>query len=552
MTKNTLTQLEEAVRFHSINKIDIAEKIYEQIIKSDGKNFNALYLLGTIKAQRQNYNEAIKLIDKSLNINKNNYLAYSNLALIYFKVNQLDNAKINYHNSILLNPSYPESYNGLATVYLEQKKYLLSMTNYKKAAKLNKKNSTYQLNIVKLLLILQKYDRAKIILNKILDLDPSNYETHYTQGIIFKRLKEFHLSKNSFLKSIELNPHHEKSYNEIGFLFYLEKDFKNALHYMNKSVSINPAFKEGYLNIGMINLLNENFIEGWENFNKGREVQKVNTKKNLWTGQLNLQSKSIFIYSEQGLGDIIQFSRYLFVLKSYFKKIILKIPKSLIFLFSNINNISNGKIEFVTDFKKIDDCDFHLPLMSLTLFFKQIPEEINYFKIDEQLISKWSNKINKNNYNIGICWRAGKKKDLLYSEFATRRSFSLNEFSKIINLNNVKLINLQKEHNEDQKNIHYEKIKIFKEMDTDQPFLDSAAIIMNCNLIITCDTSIAHLAGTLGKKTYLLLDYNSDWRWGVNKDYSIWYKSIKIFRQDEAGFWDRPFTQVYNNIKSLL
>jgi tetratricopeptide (TPR) repeat protein len=426
------------------------------------------------------------------------------------------------------------------------------MTNYKKAAKLNKKNSTYQLNIVKLLLILQKYDRAKIILNKILDLDPSNYETHYTQGINFKRLKEFELSKNSFLKSIELNPNHEKSYNEIGYLFYLKKDFENALYYMNKSISVNPAFKEGYLNIGMVNLLNENFIEGWKNFDKGKEVQKVNTKKNLWTGQLNLQSKSIFIYSEQGLGDIIQFSRYLFILKNYFKKIILKIPKSLTFLFSNINNISNGRIELVTDFKKIDDCDFHLSLMGLTLFFKQIPEEINYFNIDDELINKWSNKINKNNYNIGICWKAGKKKDLLYAEHADRRSFSLNEFSKIINLNNVKLINLQKEHKEDQKSIHYEKIKIFEEMDMDKPFLDSAAIIMNCNLIITCDTSIAHLAGTLGKKTYLLLDYNNDWRWGVNKDYSIWYKSIKIFRQDKAGFWDQPFTQVYNNIKSLL
>lgn len=552
MTKNSLIQLEEAIKFHSINKIDIAEKIYEKIIKSDGENFNALYLLGTIKAQRQNYNEAIKLIEKSLNINKNNYLAYSNLGLIYFKENQLDKAIINYHNSILLNPNYPESYNGLGSVYLEQKKYLLSITNYKKAAKLDKKNSTYQLNIVKLLLILQKYEKAKIILNRILNLDPYNYETHYTLGIIFKRLKEFELSKNSFLKSIELNPNHEKSYNEIGYLFYLKKDFQNALYYMNKSVNINPNFKEGYLNIGMINLLNENFIEGWENFNKGKEFQKVNTKKDLWTGQLNSQNKNIFIYSEQGLGDIIQFSRYLFILKNYFKKIIFKIPKSLIFLFSKINDVSNGKIELVTSFEKIDDCDFHLPLMSLTLFFKQIPEEINFFNIDEQLIKKWSNKINKNNYNIGICWKAGKKKDLLYSEFANRRSFSLNDFSKIINLNHVKLINLQKEHSEDQKNIYYEKIQIFKEMDIDKPFLDSAAIITNCNLIVTCDTSIAHLAGTLGIKTYLLLDYNSDWRWGIKKDYSIWYKSIKIFRQEKEGFWDRPFSLVLNNIKSFL
>jgi ADP-heptose:LPS heptosyltransferase len=164
----------------------------------------------------------------------------------------------------------------------------------------------------------------------------------------------------------------------------------------------------------------------------------------------------------------------------------------------------------------------------------------------------WSKKFNNKNYNIGICWKAGKKNDLYKSEFAAERSFELDQLSKIMSLNKVELINLQKEHEEDQKNIYYDKITIFKGMDSVQPFLDTAAIIMNCNLIITCDTSIAHLAGTMGKKTFLLLNYNNDWRWGVDKDYCSWYKTVKLFRQTASKSWNEPFNQIYDNIKTLL
>jgi ADP-heptose:LPS heptosyltransferase len=212
----------------------------------------------------------------------------------------------------------------------------------------------------------------------------------------------------------------------------------------------------------------------------------------------------------------------------------------------------DNKIELVTDFEKVDQCDFHLPLFNLGLFFNQIPNETDYLNIDKELVNTWSKKINEKIYNIGICWRAGKKKDLYRSEFAAERSFELDQLAKIISLDGVMLINLQKEHEEDQKNKYYDKIKIFKEMDSAKPFLDTAAIIMNCDLIITCDTSIAHLAGTLRKKTFLLLNYNNDWRWGVDKDYCSWYKNVKIFRQTKSGSWNEPFNQVYDNIKSLL
>jgi tetratricopeptide (TPR) repeat protein len=508
--------------------------------------------LGTIKAQKNKNDEAVFLIKKSLSINPNNFIAYSNLGLIYYNINKLEEAIIEFNKSILVNSEYSESYNGLGSVYLKQKKYLLAFKNYKKSVRINKQFLSGHLNIVKLLVELQKYERAELILDKLLIIDPNNYENYYIKGIINKRLGKFELSKESYLKSIELNPNHHLSYNEIGYLFYLNKDFKNAYFYMDKSIAINKYFKEGFLNRGILNLLTEKFVEGWKDYCIGKETAYPRTGKPLWDGQLNLKNKSIFIYSEQGLGDVIQFTRYLFILKNHFNKIIYKIPSSLKYLFSNINNFMDHKIELVTDFEKVDECDFHLPLFNLGLFFNEIPIEINYLNINRELVSMWSKKFNNKNYNIGICWKAGKKNDLYKSEFAAERSFELDQLSKIMSLNKVELINLQKEHEEDQKNIYYNKITIFKEMDSVQPFMDTAAIIMNCNLIITCDTSIAHLAGTMGKKTFLLLNYNNDWRWGVDKDYCSWYKNVKIFRQTKSKSWDEPFNQVYDNIKSLL
>lgn len=552
MSDYNLSELDKAIKFQSNNQLDIAEKIYEQILTRDGKDFNALYLLGTIKAQKNKNDEAVFLIKKSLSINPNNFIAYSNLGLIYYNINKLKEAIIEFNKSILVNSKYSESYNGLGSVYLKQKKYLLALKNYKKSVRINKHFLSGYLNIVKLLVELQKYERAELILDKLLIIDPNNYENYYIKGIINKRLGKFELSKESYLKSIELNPNHHLSHNEIGYLFYLNKDFKNAYFYINKSITINQSFKEGFLNRGMVNLLTGKFIEGWKDYCIGKETEYPKTIKPLWDGQLNLKNKSIFIYSEQGLGDVIQFTRYLFILKNHFNKIIYKIPSSLKYLFSNINNFMDHKIELVTDFKKVDQCDFHLPLFNLGLFFNEIPIEIDYLSINRELVSMWSKKFNNKNYNIGICWKAGKKNDLLKSEFATERSFELDRLSKIMSLNKVMLINLQKEHQEDQKNIYYDKITIFKEMDSAQPFLDTAAIIMNCNLIITCDTSIAHLAGTMGKKTFLLLNYNNDWRWGVDKDYCSWYKNVKIFRQTTSKSWDEPFNQVYDNIKSLL
>jgi tetratricopeptide (TPR) repeat protein len=339
--------LEIAINFHKNNELKKAEKIYIQILKKDNKNFNVLYLLGTLKIQLQEYEAGINFIKKSLQINDNNFIAYSNLGLCYYNLNKLDEATLFLNKSISQNNNYCESYNNLGSVYLKEKKYLKAFQNYKKTILINNKFYDGYLNIVKLLIELQKYKCAEKFLKILLNVNSNYYEYYYLRGLIYKRLGHFQTSMENYLLAIEKNPNHHLSFNEIGFLFWLKKDYKNAIIYFDKSLSINKDFKGALINKGMTKLLLDEFNEGWNDYYNGRNEFIIKTTTPIWNGEMNLKDKSIFIYAEQGLGDIIQFTRYIFLLDGNFKKIYFKIPKALKYIFSKINK----KIELVTDFE---------------------------------------------------------------------------------------------------------------------------------------------------------------------------------------------------------
>ena len=285
--------LETAVNLHKNNQLKEAEKVYLQILERDPKNFNALYLLGTLKSQLCEYEEGINFIKKSLLINDNNFIAYSNLGLCYYNLNLLDEAILFLNKSISQNNNYHESFNNLGSVYLRRKKYLKALQNYKKAILINNNFYDGYLNIVKLLIEIQKYKYAEKFLNNLLDINPDNYEYYYLKGLIYKRLNHFQTSMKNYLLALQKNPRHFLSYNEIGYLFWLKKDYKNATINFNKSLSINKDFKGALINRGMTNLLLDKFNEGWNDYYYGRSEFTIKTKTPMWGGEIDTKDKSI-------------------------------------------------------------------------------------------------------------------------------------------------------------------------------------------------------------------------------------------------------------------
>ena len=195
----------------------------------------------------------------------------------------------------------------------------------------------------------------------------------------------------------------------------------------------------------------------------------------------------------------------------------------------------------------------HCPLLSLPFKFsttlKNIPFSDKYLFVNTDRTIKWKKNFDNQFFNIGINWQATPNPYL-----DRGRSFKLKYFNDFASIDKIKLYSLQKINGLSQinENNNILKLNIFDNFDEEAPFVDTAAIIENLDLVITCDTSIAHLSGAIGKKTFLLLQKNSEWRWLQDINFSPWYNSLKIYRQKNQDDWSSVFNEVKKDIKRLI
>jgi ADP-heptose:LPS heptosyltransferase len=192
------------------------------------------------------------------------------------------------------------------------------------------------------------------------------------------------------------------------------------------------------------------------------------------------------------------------------------------------------------------DFDFYIHLMSLPRVFNtkedSIPHNIPYLKSNRELVKKFKNQMNAENFKVGIVWAGNPNQ-----ENDKNRSTTFKRFKILSEIPNVVLFSLQKEEASNQLNDN-KIINMEKDM---KDFNDTAAIIENLDLIISIDTSIAHLAGAMGKPVWVLLSYTPDWRWLLNKKDNSWYPTMKLFRQKKAGDWDSLFKEVADELRNL-
>ena len=262
-----------------------------------------------------------------------------------------------------------------------------------------------------------------------------------------------------------------------------------------------------------------------------------------------LKKKKILIISEQGFGDTIQFSRYLEILNMS-NEVFFLINKKLNFLFKNKN------YKIINDLNSIKKHDYYQNLLSLPKIYfdknRNFINNINFIKSSEEIDSKWEIKLKDySKFKIGIFWQGNRN----YNG-DNQRSIPLKEFEKIINNRNVSVISLQKGYGSEQirLNGYEEKIKDFSNIidNDDDAYKDTISILKNLDLLITSDSSLVHLAGTMNINTWLLLCYNPDWRWYIDISKSTFYETIKIFQQNRPGNWKDVFEKVNQELQIFL
>lgn len=451
---------------------------------------------------------------------------------------------------IKLDSTRPEYFSGLATAQKKLKKFDDAETNYLNALKI--KSSFWEASYNLGLLFQEKgnVEQAIKFYNAAIESNPALYLAYYNLGNAYREKEMFSDAILYYSKAIDAKKDFSDAYYNIGVVYELLFDLKNALQNYNTALNYEPNHIYAHWNKSLLLLLNGDYKNGFEEF-EWRLLRNESVKRNFIKPRLTdlkITGKKIYVYCEQGLGDTIQFVRFLSGLKTMGCYLIFEVDPLLVNLFSGLKFIDKLVPRLSLDEPKVD-YDYQLSLLSLPKLFEttieKIPSDTPYLQTDINKLEHWNNELAAEYLKVGIVWAGNPNhsRDKM-------RSVSLNSFGKIAGVNSLRLFSLQM--GEAAKEITEVNFNISDLGSLGMnDFSDTAAVISNLDLVITVDTSVVHLAGALGKQTWLLLPYFPDWRWMLERTDSPWYPSLKLFRQPKPGDWDTVFQNVMDELKLI-
>jgi tetratricopeptide (TPR) repeat protein len=399
---------------------------------------------------------------------------------------------------------------------------------------------------------MDRLDEALGDFDASLILNPRNVEGLCNRANALQELNRFEDAIACYDAAIAINPLYAEAYSNRGEAFKALNLLDQAVANYDQAISLRADYAEPLWNKGLVTLLRGDFETGWAYYEWRKKTREPYGDrafaKPIWDGEASLAGKTILVHWEQGLGDTIQFCRYIECFNQRGARVLFAPQKKLGALMMGLNapfelvDVNDLGLQF----------DFHIPLLSSPHAFKTdhgtIPGQQPYLKVEPDLIEFWWNKIGSAGLKIGICWQGST------GRIDAGRSFAVTQFYALSGIPGVRLISLHRGEGESQ------LIDLPAEMNVESlgqdydagphAFIDAAAAIACCDLVITSDTAIAHLAGALGVPTWVALKFFPDWRWLLNRTDSPWYPSMRLFRQPAPGDWNSVFLEMEQALRS--
>lgn len=538
-----------------------AKFFFEQVVLHDPFSINGLNNLGNVLFELNLFDQAKKIFIKAISLDQNMPFSHNNLSKVLIEQNLLDEAEISINKALLLKPDYFEAYNNLGLVYFEKNKFKESIDQCLKSIQINPEFAYSHCNLGDCYRELRMFDLAIKSHKKSIELDKLFVGGYNSLGLDYLAQFQYDKAIEQFTKAININKDYYRAYSNLANVYYELQDLETSKFFYEKSVTLKKDFYEGYYNAASLYLLQNEFKKGWELYNfrwniKKSPVQCYDINKNHWDG--NFLNGILLVWSEQGVGDNIFYGSMVSKLKNFAKEIIFETDQRLINLFKRFflnNNIENIKVKNFNE-NQPTSFDKHIPLGTLGKFFinnlkdfESLPKE--YLVADKQRKLYFNQKLLNFNkeLKIGLSWKTGNIKE-------QHRNINLKDLYPILSDKRFCFFNLQfGETTKETQDFFLETsvdIKNLENLDNFNNLEDLAALIDNLDLVITIQNSTAHLCGALGKKTFLLLPKNHRWHWGLNQKISLWYPSIKIFRQQTFNNWNNVVEDVRNEVLKLL
>jgi tetratricopeptide (TPR) repeat protein len=508
--------------------------------------------------------------------------ACNNRGFVLEGLGRLKDALASYEEAISLSPNFALAYNSRGRVLRSLERFGESLASLDTAIALDPNLARAHCNRGLALNDLKRHQEALASLDAAIALDPNLWQAHNGRGTVFRELKRFEDALASADAAIALDPSLAPPHNLKGSVLRDLERYRDALASLDTAIALDPALAIAHLNRGIVLTLASRhedalasydaatalepdlamahwnkglyllsigqFLRGWRLYEwrhklAGRARQARRFDRPLWLGDQSLRQRTILLHCEQGYGDTLQFCRYAQIVKSLGARVILEVPAPLLALLGGLAGVDHA----VAEGAELPDFDYHCPLMSLPLAFKTelttIPRVIPYIFADPQKSTHWRARLGEGRRpRVGLVWNGGFRPDQPEVWAVNeKRNISFQQIAGL-NLPDVDFFSLQKgEPSESelqkQKPLYWAEHNFYNLTAELNDFSDTAALVDNLDLVISVDTSTAHLAGAMGKPVWILNRFDSCWRWLHGRSDSPWYPSARLYQQPRAGDW---------------
>jgi tetratricopeptide (TPR) repeat protein len=540
-----------ALRDHQQGRLPQAIHSYRSALALQPMQPEALHYLGVALAQHGQYQEALTSLSHALRLQPDNAALHNHYGNCLTGLRRYEDALRSYDRAIALNDAMADAHYNRAVALIELGQPQAALEACDKAIALEPAHARAHNNRGNLLADLGKLPEALACYEQAVQRQPSLPDAWVNQANLLRRLIRYEEALARADRAIACANDHAAAHSARGAALACMGRDAEALSSYRRALELQPDLAEALWNQAIVLLSQGEYRQGWVHYEARWRVKSLALRRPCgeqrpWLGGEPLRNKTILLYAEQGYGDTLQFCRYASLVAAQGARVLLGVPSALQRLMRSLDGVDE-----VIAQGALPAFDYQCPLLSLPLAFSTelstIPAPKAYLRADVAPRMKWASRLGpRSEPRVGFVWSG----QATHTNDANR-SVPLAQFLPLARCG-AHCVSLQKEVREADEAILAQSPFIQRCGEEVTDFADTAALISELDLVITVDTSVAHLAGALGKPVWILLPYVADWRWLQDRDDSPWYPSARLFRQRAPGKWQDVIEKVGVELQAFL
>jgi tetratricopeptide (TPR) repeat protein len=561
--------LKQAIALQMKGDLSAAEAIYKKFLDQNPQDLDALNNLGVLKRSQKKFDEATVLLEKVIQINPNASTTWDNLGQIHQTMGQIKKSIHHYEEAIRLSPNFIEAHIHLGLAWNEMKEPIKGEETFKKVLEMNEQYWPAWVNLGNTYRMQGFYEKAIECFKKASAIEPHHPDVWLNKGLAFQDLNQYGQAIECYQKSLSLNPDHPNALGALALAQFQTGNVEKAEKYLDEAVKINPHDYKAHFHKGLVLIAQKKFREGWAEYEwrlKGGEYKYLSLfSQPVWDGA-SLQNKNILVHGEQGIGDQLTYASCLNEVILQAKQTTIACHPKLVALFSN--SFPNASVislpsEWIADGKTHPLCldqsfHFQIPMASLMKIFRNdvssFPKHKGYLKAHGAELKEWRKNVSElgPGKKIGISWKSFSQSKLVDSSERFKGNIPLDSWADLLRLDGYHLINLQygdvEEEIREVSQKYGAKIHDWPELDQTNNLHALAAVMMNCDLVISAHTTAYNLAGALGIPGFHLMDYSLGSHQPVEMQDEAFFPSITHIRQERLDDWEGVMKRVIRHL----